>query len=287
MKLKERENFLITDSQTNFVYFSALLKDRYPEFYNNLITILKSASVGHGLLPGTNDIWCRDYMPIQIDNGQFVRFLYDPSYLRHSKKDRDSVTDAGEVCRIVGVYAVPSDIRIDGGNIIASRRTVMMTSRVIKENNYKPKDDLVAQIQRRMGVEKVILIPECPGDEFGHADGMVRFIDEDTVLISDFTQENGSFQEEFRRTLDQAGLRTIVLPYNPYQNRNRLSAKGVYINYLQVGRVVIFPTYGLDEDERAGQILKECFGQYVFGINSEKIAREGGVLNCVSWNVKI
>ena len=34
------------------------------------------------VIPGTADIWCRDYMPIQLDQDRFCQFVYAPDYLR-------------------------------------------------------------------------------------------------------------------------------------------------------------------------------------------------------------
>ena len=38
-------------------------------------------------------------------------------------------------------------------------------------------------------VDKIIFIPTDEDDIFGHADGMVRFIDDDTVLINNYSKE--------------------------------------------------------------------------------------------------
>ena len=56
----------------------------------------------HGIplrtIPGTQDIWCRDYMPIQVAEDRFVQFRYAPDYLggqyRHLRADGRS----GQAC---------------------------------------------------------------------------------------------------------------------------------------------------------------------------------------------
>lgn len=57
---------MITDFQCNRVYFSALLQERAPVTYANLITALDKHGVERRLLSNTNDVWCRDYMPVQV-----------------------------------------------------------------------------------------------------------------------------------------------------------------------------------------------------------------------------
>ncbi|MBU4305140.1 MAG: hypothetical protein KJ893_05930, partial [Candidatus Omnitrophica bacterium] len=63
---------MITDQETNSVYFSKHLSQRYPEFFKELEGILERNGIKYGLLPHTNDIWCRDYMPVQVSKNEFV-----------------------------------------------------------------------------------------------------------------------------------------------------------------------------------------------------------------------
>lgn len=62
---------MIIDSQTNFIYFSALLQSMYRSFYNDLENILRRHSISIGVLNNTNDIWCRFTYP---DNFSVVIF---------------------------------------------------------------------------------------------------------------------------------------------------------------------------------------------------------------------
>ena len=59
---------MIIDAQTNFVYFSKLLQTNaaYTAFSERLTVILGIHDIEYPFLPETNDIWCRDNMPIQI-----------------------------------------------------------------------------------------------------------------------------------------------------------------------------------------------------------------------------
>ncbi len=56
---------MIQDSECNRVFFSALLRERCPIAYKGLTETLDKYNVPWSLLEGTNDIWCRDYMPIR------------------------------------------------------------------------------------------------------------------------------------------------------------------------------------------------------------------------------
>lgn len=151
---------MITDKETNFVYFSGLLPKRHSPFFKELTVILKRKGIKHGLLPDTNDIWCRDYMPIQIAGNSFAQFKYYPKYLLGSKKYRETITDAKKTCEVIGIKPVISDIKIDGGNIVRSKTKVIMTERIFSENPRYPENELLKKLKTLLKVRQIILIPK-------------------------------------------------------------------------------------------------------------------------------
>jgi agmatine deiminase len=49
---------------------------------------------------------------------------------------------------------------------------------------------------------------------------------------------------------------------------------------------VIVPTFGMKEDEEVVKQIEEIFkGQRISTIDSNEIADEGGILNCITWNI--
>lgn len=67
---------------SNEVYFSSLLKTDYPKVYRAIVDVLDRHSIKHGLLEGTRDYWCRDYMPVQSGFHDYIQFVYHPDYLK-------------------------------------------------------------------------------------------------------------------------------------------------------------------------------------------------------------
>ena len=52
-------------------------------------------------------------------------------------------------------------------------------------------------------------------------------------------------------------------------------------------QAIILPTFKSQNDDKAYKVIEEVFkGQTIETIESSEIAREGGVLNCISWNIK-
>src|SRR3989304_8642166 len=124
MNIKNPEP-LITDEETNFVYFSGLLKKWYEPEYERIISILDEYKVKHDLLKGTKDIWCRDYCPVQISEREFVQFKYEPSYLNGFgmyKSDPFKVNEKNYLREIS--YC---DVNLDGGNIVKAKNKVIIS----------------------------------------------------------------------------------------------------------------------------------------------------------------
>jgi agmatine deiminase len=108
---------MITDAQTNFVYFSERLKDKHSNFVNELTKILNRHGYEPKFLKNTNDIWCRDYMPVQVSENKFVEYRFDPDYLL-DRKWRRRKTYPDLVCETLDFDTIKSDLILDGGNII-------------------------------------------------------------------------------------------------------------------------------------------------------------------------
>ena len=56
-----------------------------PKTADNLLKVLQRHCVRYSFLKGTKDIWCRDYMPIQIRPGYFQGYHYDPDRTIHEE----------------------------------------------------------------------------------------------------------------------------------------------------------------------------------------------------------
>jgi agmatine deiminase len=281
---------MITDAQTNFVYFSKHLKVKHENFYRELSGILKKHDLEHDVLCGTKDIWCRDYMPIQVDKDKFVEYRYDPDYLQ-AQKWRSIKTYPDIVCDLLELKTIKSDLILDGGNIIKSDDAVVLTDKIFKENkaNYKP-SEVIFILKKLFEVRQIVIIPwDKEHEEYGHADGMIRFIGNKKVLLNGYFKEYDShFKQALYGSLDSAGLKHEELVYDipkPDENRN-----WAYINFLQTRDLLLIPSFGISEDELALQQFKQYFPDYaakgkIEQIDTSEIIKGGGGLNCISWNI--
>jgi agmatine deiminase len=237
------------------------------------------------LLPDTKDIWAVDYMPIQVSLDKFVQFVYNPDYLQ-SKKWIKTISDVENICNYIKLNRIKSDIVLDGGNVTKTTDKVIMCDKIFIENPHYSRRQLADKLRELFEVDKLYFVPQQPKDFTGHADGMVRFLDNNTVIINDYSKEKPEFQRAFKIALDNAGLDYIEIPYNPYDNKTNGQANGDYINFLQMQNTVIIPTFGIKEDEIAVRQFEQLFsGQQIATIDSNEVADNGGILNCITWNI--
>lgn len=278
---------MIHDRETNFLYFAdKLKKEKYSAFLARFEKVLIENDIQYEFLSKTKDIWAVDFMPVQVSVDNFVQFEYNPDYLQ-SKTQHKTISDVDSICKSIGILPNRSKLIVDGGNVVRTTNKVIMCDKVFKENPTVSEKELIKQLRDTFEVDHLFFVPWDTSDFTGHADGMVRFVDSNTVLINAYINETIEYQRSFRIALHNAGLDWIEIPYNPYNNKPSSSAEGVYLNYLQMKQAVIIPTFKRKEDEKAVRILEQVFkGQKIATIDSNEIAIEGGILNCISWNIK-
>ena len=72
----------------------------------------------------------------------------------------------------------------------------------------------------------------------------------------------------------------------PYFSSPNDSAVGCYLNFLETEKAVFLPIFGVPEDERAIAKADRLFSKPIIPIQLNEIAKEGGCLNCISWESK-
>lgn len=289
------------NNNEQIVFMSELLISKHPETCNNLITILEKHNVKYSFIKGTKDIWCRDYMPVQLESGKFIQFKYDPSYLKG--EEWDSIrSNAGEIREkndwLEKLNIEESDINLDGGNVLICEGLAIISDRIFEENgivkkgnsNYESeKESLINDLSKQLECE-IIIIPALRSKEedmTGHADGMVRFVNRKTLIGNERRPNEYSYMKEgLQKAIDKFNLAYIDIPYFEDKDREHpVSAVGIYVNYLEINDLIIMPVFGREkEDARAKEIIQKAFpNKQIETINYNDVAKEGGLLNCTTW----
>ena len=262
------------------LYFSSKLNtQKYKSAANILSAALDLFNIKYKLLNNRKEIWARDYMPIKTKSGKYISFRYEPSYLANNPQLRtDFKTDIAPSFK--GDNLVYTDINLDGGNVVfsPSKEKVIISDRVFSENPEYDKNTLLLELEKLLEAS-VLIIPSLKSDMTGHADGMVRFVDENTVVTNAPLSPYG-FETKVKKSLQNYGFNVIDFPY--FYSKG-YSAVGCYLNYLETEKSIFLPVFGVDTDNEAIELAKNIFDKTIIPVNINEIAEYGGSLNCISW----
>jgi agmatine deiminase len=260
----------------------------YPAEFRKFRKFLESYEVTVKVLNWTNDIYCRDYMPVQVDEHDFVQFVFKPdSYFKRS--EIELITNPVLVHIANKLQHIRySNVILDGGNVVKWKDKVIITDKVYDDNRYQfeSNDAILNQLEEELKC-RVVIIPRYPGDNTGHADGLVRFIDENTVFINDPLGGSKKWQRQFLDCLNEHQLDVVKLPCTMKDGQE--TGDGLFINYLHVGKSVVVPQFGpLHADKKAIEAIEKELGRNnnVVPYPSKTIAKHGGVLNCATWTIR-
>lgn len=270
---------MIPDYGCNAVYFSEWLKKDYSDIYKGLARILNKHNVAYDIIPNTKDVWCRDYMPLQLDKERYLCYEYKPDYLMKNANNQKYITDSLNVCRDMQLNIKETPLIIDGGNVVKVGNKAIMTEKVFVENPSIDEDILKKQMEKQMECE-VVFIPWDRNEKYGHSDGIIKPISDNTILMTNYHDFDREYTNEVvKRLSSKFEIETLS-----YKVRKTAPESWAYINFLTVGKLIVLPALGKEEDEQALSQIKRYYPEcLVEQLNISDLVKDGGGLNCVSW----
>lgn len=250
----------------------------------------------------TNDAWCRDHGPAFLINPEtkkkiIVDWGYNAWGDKYPPYDLDDVIPT----RIAEYYGLPvyhPGIVMEGGSVeFNGKGTVLTTTACLLNKNRNPhlnQQQIEGYLQNYYGVEQVLWLGDgiIGDDTDGHIDDLTRFVNEDTVITvveEDKNDENHHILQENLQTLKtmrllngkQLNIVELPMPDPVIYEDQRLPAS--YANFYIGNAAVIVPTFRCAKDDKALEILTQCFpDRKVVGIDSTDIIWGLGSFHCLS-----
>ena len=327
------ENF-ITDDKTDKVYISSLI-DKVSgaldvETRSKLKKYIVDFSTGCELLYNTMDVWVRDFMPIQLTKDIFLSYTYKPDYLNdysecttnwllHGVHTQKQLERGGRF----EFEVVQMPMILDGGNVVKAvvggKPCMIMCDKVLYENNVD-EEEFRRWWERWWsdnfdGTEMELVLLPWEGREdnpIGHADGMVRYIEDGRVLMTNYLDFDEKFRDDhgilFKEKLEEVGFKVKTLGFLDkfrYEEdkmfRLLFKHSWCYINFLQIGNRILVPSLGYELLDKEAvrqidlafnasrhiadiQLLDVDMTSIVDDMNSKE--NSGGALNCLTWTIK-
>lgn len=249
----------------------------------------------------TNDAWCRDHGPAFLVNPStkqkmIVDWGYNAWGGKYPPFDLDDVVPT-RIGAQYGLSVAHPGIVMEGGSVdFNGAGTVLTTTACLLNPNRNPHlslEEIEHYLKDFYGVHEILWLGDgIVGDDTdGHIDDITRFVNETTVVTvmeDNEEDENHILLKENRELLDTftingEPLKVIELPMPApvYYDGQRLPAS--YGNFYIANKYVVVPVFDDPNDEKALQILQECFpDRKVVGVNSLDIIWGLGSFHCLS-----
>ena len=251
----------------------------------------------------TNDAWCRDHGPAFLINpsAEQKKVIVDWGYNAWGNKyppfDLDDVVPT-LIGNHLNIPVFNPGIVMEGGSVeFNGAGTVMTSTACLLNPNRNPhlnQQQIEEYLCNYYGMEQVLWVDEgiIGDDTDGHIDDTVRFVNEDTVITvieEDNNDENYELlqhnlkQLKAMRLLNGKQLNIIELPMPEKLIYDDQRLPCSYANFYIANKSVIVPVFQTNRDEKALQIIQDCFpDRNVVGIDSLDIIWGLGSFHCLS-----
>jgi agmatine/peptidylarginine deiminase len=263
---------------------------------------------------GQVTVWARDWSPLgAVTTNNELRLLDFNYYPRRQADDATSRSFAG----LTGIPRVSVPVYNEGGNFMNNMRgECMMTTRVTDANEdvFKPGDmvldaeDIKQYYGEFAGCAKTFIFPRMPTEGTGHIDMWGKFMNDDTVIVGQISDETLSYASSSNRSLalriqeflDARAADITDLGYNVVRVPMPVPTAGVfrsYTNSLLLNGTAIIPQYIsargssyadqklLKSYEAEVRYVYESLGYKVVFIPSDGMIATGGAVHCVTMQV--
>jgi agmatine deiminase len=247
-----------------------------------------------------NDIWLRDSGPTFVQSATHLKSINWRFNAWGEKFPWDLDNEiAPQIIELAGADREDVDVVMEGGSLEVNGSGTLLTTRQCllspMRNPNLGEAELTTVLMKALGVTQVIWLDEgLEGDHTdGHIDTITRFVDAQTIVTSTCTDTTDANFEPMQANLNQLRsarddqgqpFRIIELPLP--QIRRDFDGDRVamsYANfYIANGRVIV-PLYDDPNDEKAIQILSDCFpDRQVIGLLSKALVTGGGSFHCIT-----
>ena len=290
-------------------YYSEVIDDifnfhieyaRQIEKHGDEVVILSSADLfddyvehlgeGRVLLAPMSDIWMRDFT---VQNAvKPVMFRYSAAGQGHSQEDADLVQEEfAELIQDAGLLFAETDLVNDGGNYVDDEAGNAVISKKFLRDNKLSEDEARKQILRVTKAKNVAFIEADEQGGLEHSDGVVSFIDQNTLIINSYPEDRDyaeQLKSDLRAGLPNVIIHEIVTPYDggKVYDKRFGSACGLYTNALVTPERVYLPQFGIAEDKIALEQVKAATTKEVVAISSQGICHMGGGVRCMSLQLR-
>lgn len=255
----------------------------------NAADYIEALGSEHVLLAPMSDIWMRDFTLSNVSAPIMFRYT---AAAQDNQSAADNVQDVFyDLVKSAGINFTESDLLNDGGNFADDYfGNVVFSTKFLKDNNLtetKARKLLTAL----PSINNVAFITADEQGGLEHSDGVVSFIDENTLMINSYPEDPEYakiLKQQLKRGLPNVVIHEIPTPYDDskiYDSRFG-SACGLYTNALVTPHRIYLPQFGIPEDKKVLTQVRSLTDKQVVPVRSDNVCIMGGGVRCMSWQVR-
>ncbi|MGN7613211.1 agmatine deiminase family protein [Magnetococcales bacterium HHB-1] len=239
------------------------------------------------------DIWMRDFTTVNATMPTMFRYTAAGQGGGGSgQREADRVQDPVAVMLEEAEANFQStDLLNDGGNWVDDGAGYVVISRKFLKDNRLSESEARDQIIQLTGAKAVAFIEADEQGGLEHADGVVSFIDTNTLIINSYPEDPEyakQLKDNLRQNLPGVKIHEIITPYDGSKIYDEKfgSACGLYTNALVTPKRIYFPQFGIPEDKIALKQIRAISKKEIIPISSQQVCFMGGGVRCMSWQLR-
>jgi len=225
----------------------------------------------------TDDVWTRDYGPTSVLVGarQEPAFIWNPYYIRAQNYYKFDAEAAAVLAMKMDIPVYRLPMVIEGGNIITDGKgTIIITESVLDVNPDIDKQKLRNIFKDYFGCTRLITFSPCKGEITGHIDMIVKFVNEDTLMVCSnikkykWYNDFETIAQELSKMKSVNGKPYTIIRVPMPKTGNNSKNVWSYINSLTLNNKVIVPIFNVPEDKEALDIYRSAMPNHeIVGID--------------------
>jgi agmatine/peptidylarginine deiminase len=233
------------------------------------------------------DIWARDFTTVNPLSP--IQFRYTSASMS-TKESRQVQSRFNAFANDYRIDREKSDWIIDGGNIVDNYQGGVITTTRFLDDNQLTLIEAKKVLKSLLQTDQVAII-EPDDDVLAHADGMVMWLDKNTLLVNDYFS-NPEFNKLVLNELKTSFPQSKIIPF-PVEYKETTSRKwgeiesacGVNLNSVLTFNNIYVPTFNMPHDTKALAIIHANTSKKVIEVSAEQVCEMGGSVRCLTWQL--
>lgn len=230
------------------------------------------------------DIWMRDFTTTNPLSPVQFKYTWASMTQKESEEVQNSFNDFVEK---YDINFKSTSYIMDGGNIVDNYAGKIITTTRFLEDNDLIKEEAKSILKSLLNAKEVAII-SYDDDVLAHADGMVSWIDENTLLVNDY-----SFDADFRtEVLDELkssfpDTKIMEVPFKEVNDawEGFASSTGINVNSTLTFNNIYVPIYDMPHEKKFFEILEKNTTKKVIKIKANEVSPMGGSVRCLTWQL--